>query len=166
MPFFLLFVIIPVAEIIVFMNVSDAIGLGTTFLMALITAVLGGIVVRYQGLQTLMTAQNNLRQGILPSNELFDGLCIVAAGATLITPGFITDTIGFALLIPALRKLLRKHLSSSGRFEASGFHDNHRDNHSGTDPFSDSYTNLDGAHNSNVIEAEYERVDDDNPKEK
>ena len=94
-----------------------------------------------------MAAQKNLRQGILPSKEFFDGLCLVAAGATLITPGFITDAIGFALLVPALRELLRGRLLRSGRFEAGGFHSNSSE-----------------SSNSGIIEAEYEQVDDDDTK--
>ena len=121
MPFFIIFIIVPLSEIIVFMSVSDKIGLGLALLMALFTAVLGGFIVKYQGIQTITTAQNALKQGSIPSKELFDGLCIVAAGATLITPGFITDIIGFSLLVPAIRNILRKKLAASGKFHATGF---------------------------------------------
>lgn len=124
MPFFLLFVLIPIAELLVFMSVSDEIGLGAALLMALLTAILGGAIVKYQGIQTIMSAQASLRQGGLPSKELFDGLCLVAAGAMLITPGFITDTIGFALLIPKLRDLLREKVSKHAKFQASSFAQN------------------------------------------
>jgi UPF0716 protein FxsA len=154
MPFFLIFIIIPLAEIIVFMNVSDVIGLGTALIMALMTAILGGAIVRYQGIHTLMAAQVNMRRGILPSRELFDGLCLVAAGAMLITPGFITDTIGFTLLIPPLRELLRQKLLRSGRFEMSGFQNNEPNGapHHYQDP--------------NIIEAEYETLDEKSSNDK
>lgn len=154
MPFFLFFILIPLAEIIVFMNVSNVIGLGTALIMALLTAILGGTIVRYQGIHTLMTAQNNLRRGILPSRELFEGLCLVAAGAMLITPGFITDTIGFALLIPSLRELLRQKLLRSDRFKMSGFQNN--------EPNSAQYHYQD----PNIIEAEYETLDEKSSKDK
>lgn len=153
MPFFLIFIIVPLAEIIVFMSVSDVTGLGIALIMALMTALLGGVIVRYQGVQAMMNAQENLRKGILPSRELFDGLCLVAAGATLITPGFITDTIGFALLIPVVREILLEKLINSGKFEATGFgteHSGHTYNH--RDP--------------NVIDVEYETIDEDVDKNK
>lgn len=112
MPFFIIFVLIPLLEISVFILVSDKIGLGTSLLLALITAIAGGALVRHQGLQTLRMAQKSLDKGEIPSQEIFDGLCLVAAGATLITPGFITDAIGFALLIPAVRKILMDKIAS------------------------------------------------------
>ncbi len=121
MPFFIIFVIIPLSEIIVFVSVSDKIGLGTALLMALFTAILGGFIVKYQGMQTIITAQESMQKGNIPSKELFDGLCIVAAGATLITPGFITDIIGFALLVPSIRNILRRKLTASDKFQASSF---------------------------------------------
>lgn len=121
MPFFILFVVIPLAELFVFMKVSALIGLGTALFMALFTAILGGALVRHQGIQTLMQAQTNLRSGALPSKELFDGFCIIAAGATLITPGFITDAIGFALLIPPLRDALRNQISHKFKIYEEGY---------------------------------------------
>ena len=151
MPFFVIFIIIPLAEIIVFVSVSDVIGLGTALIMALMTALLGGAIVRYQGIQAMMSAQENLRQGILPSRELFDGLCLVAAGATLITPGFITDAIGFSLLIPAFRDFLLEKLIHSGRFDVSDFGNTKGDHRAYHDP--------------SVIDAEYETLDEDANKD-
>lgn len=152
MPFFIIFVLIPLAELTVFMAVSEEIGLGTALLMALFTAILGGFIVKYQGVQTMMNAQTSLRGGQIPSKELFDGLCLVAAGATLITPGFITDAIGFALLVPPLRDKIRQKLAESGRFQASGFNTDYtefhdmKQHHHPQDP--------------NVIDAEYETIDE------
>ncbi|MFP4097787.1 MAG: FxsA family protein [Alphaproteobacteria bacterium] len=162
MPFLLLFVVIPLIEIMIFMAVSNVIGLGTSLLMALFTAIIGGAIVRYQGIQTLMTAQGSMQKGILPSKELFDGLCLVAAGATLLTPGFLTDAIGFALLIPAVRDFARENLSRSGRFEVSGFSSQYADAHAqhenpNNGPYSDPYD----YQNSSIIDGEYERIDED-----
>lgn len=108
MPFFIIFVIIPLMEIMVFMAVGEQIGLFTTLLLALVTAILGGTIVRHQGLQTLLAIKLAFDHGKIPLNEIFDGICLVAAGAMLITPGFITDSLGFALLIPPLRSALRE----------------------------------------------------------
>lgn len=157
MPFFIIFIIIPFAEIIVFMSVSDVIGLGTALIMALMTALLGGAIVRYQGIQAMMNAQENLKRGILPSTELFDGLCLVAAGATLITPGFITDTIGFLLLVPAFRAMILQNLIRSGTFDISGAGGGERPDRSFNDPYSGHYKpDIPG-----VIEVEYETLDED-----
>ncbi len=139
MPFIIIFVLIPLAEIMVFINVSDKIGLGTALLIALFTAILGGLIVRYQGLHTMMNAQASMQKGALPAKELFDGLCLVAAGATLITPGFITDVIGFALLIPHIRDILRKKLAASTKFQDMDFKVNN---------------------DVNVIDVEYETLED------
>lgn len=107
MPFLILFVIIPILELAIFAAVSEHIGLLTALLFALLTAIIGGNVVRLQGLHTIGSMRQSMDQGKLPLSELFDGFCLVAAGALLITPGFLTDTIGFLLLIPAFRAFLR-----------------------------------------------------------
>lgn len=111
MPFFIIFLAIPLVEIAVFIAVGEHIGLGTTLLLALLTAIIGGIIIRQQGMETIRSLQTQISQGGLPLKELFDGFCLVAAGATLITPGFVTDGIGFTLLIPQVRDGLRHILS-------------------------------------------------------
>ncbi len=146
MPFIIIFVLIPFSEIMVFMSVSDKIGLGTALLMALFTAVLGGFIVKYQGIHTMMTAQSSIQKGQIPSKELFDGLCLVAAGATLITPGFITDALGFSLLMPPVRDYLRTKLSKNAKFQTMGFDTTQSPNHRSHDP--------------NVIDVEYETIDE------
>jgi len=155
MPFFIIFVCIPLAEIIVFMSVSDKIGLGTALLMALFTAVLGGFLVKYQGLRTLFSAQESMKHGAIPSKELFDGLCLVAAGATLITPGFITDALGFLLLVPAFRNVLRQKIGQSAHFKTTQFHTEFTDfqDHSQHDNYSQN--------KNDVIDVEYETLDHD-----
>lgn len=107
MPFIIIFIVIPLVELSVFAALSDYIGLGTALLLALFTAIIGGVLVRQQGLQTLLSIRLSMERGRMPLSELFDGICLVAAGALLITPGFVTDTIGFALLFPAMRNILR-----------------------------------------------------------
>lgn len=123
MPFFILFFIIPVAEVFVFLKAGQYIGVLETLLLCLLTAIIGGALVRHQGFETLFRARREMDAGRLPVTELFDGLCLIAAGAMLITPGFVTDTIGFTLLIPPVRTFLRrwasKHfqLVEAGRFD-------------------------------------------------
>lgn len=150
MPFFIIFMLIPFIEIAVFIAVGDVIGIGTTLLLAFFTAILGGAIIRHQGLQVLAEGRGAMRGGALPAKEIFDGFCLVAAGATLITPGFVTDTIGFLLLIPALRDKLREALSA--HFTVTGAESHF---YSGTS------TRSARSVDPNVIEAEYVEVDED-----
>ena len=100
MPFIILFIIIPLVEIYFFLLVGDAVGILQTLLLCVLTAIIGGFLVKKQGLETLFNAQKNLQGGTLPMKEIFDGFCLVVAGALLMTPGFFTDIVGFSLLVP------------------------------------------------------------------
>ena len=102
----LAFIIIPVAEIALFIVVGQHIGLWLTLAGILITAVLGATLLRHQGLHTLREAQARLGRGEAPVRQLFDGLCLFVAGAFLLTPGFLTDIAGFILLVPGFRQIL------------------------------------------------------------
>jgi UPF0716 protein FxsA len=105
---FLLFVGIPAAEIALFIVVGGEIGVWSTIALVILTAIAGSALIRRQGLRTLMRAQQTLARSALPIEEAFDGICLVAAGALLLTPGFLTDGIGLALLIPPLRAMIRR----------------------------------------------------------
>lgn len=98
-------------EVYVFLQAGRHIGLLDTLLLCILTAVIGSFLVRKQGLETLLRGRASMMNGQLPVSEMFHGFCIVIAGALLITPGFVTDTIGFLLLIPPVRDLLRTYLS-------------------------------------------------------
>lgn len=104
------FLLIPIAEIAVFIQVGDLVGLWPTLFGIVLTAIIGGLLVRRQGFETLRRSRASMDRNELPVAELFDGLCILIAGALLLTPGFLTDTMGFLLLVPPLRALLRKSL--------------------------------------------------------
>lgn len=103
---FALFVVIPILEIAAFIQVGSLIGLLPTLGSIVLTAVIGAFLVRRQGLQTLQEAQQASAQGELPVGPLFHGVFILIAGLLLLTPGFITDAIGFVLLVPPLRKII------------------------------------------------------------
>lgn len=103
----LVFIGIPIVEIAIMIEAGKSFGLWPTVGAILFTAVLGAALVRYQGFSTLMRARQSLNDGQLPINEAFDGVCIFIAGAMLLTPGFVTDSIGFLLLIPAFRSAMR-----------------------------------------------------------
>jgi UPF0716 protein FxsA len=102
------FIAIPLVEIAVFIEVGGRIGVWNTVLTVVVTAMIGTWLLRRQGLQALRRVQESLNRNILPVSEVFDGLCLLVAGALLLTPGFVTDALGFLLFIPPLRRLLRR----------------------------------------------------------
>lgn len=104
--FFLIFIVIPLIEIFLFAEVGDAIGGWNTVALVIITAVVGAWCVRTQGLSTLLAAQQKLHRGQIPAQEAASGIAIVLAGVLLIVPGFLTDFIGFMLLVPPIREML------------------------------------------------------------
>lgn len=108
MPVILLivFIAVPIAEIAIFIEAGDQFGLWPTLGLVILTAILGTSLLRYQGLRTLHRVQKSLEQGEMPVGEVFTGLCLLIAGALLLTPGFLTDAVGFALFVPALRRAL------------------------------------------------------------
>ena len=123
MALFILFAMIavPIAEIAVFIEVGGRIGVGSTLLVVVLTAMIGTALLRSQGLQTLARVQESLQAGRFPMAEVFDGLCLLVAGALLLTPGFVTDAAGLLLFVPAVRVGLRvlagRYLRATGRVE-------------------------------------------------
>ena len=107
---FLLFLVVPVIEIYLLIEVGSRIGAPFTILLILLTAVLGAALLRIQGLTTLARVQRSLDQGELPAMDLLGGLLLLVAGAFLLTPGFFTDTVGFILLVPEIRNRVAQSL--------------------------------------------------------
>ncbi|WP_428407299.1 FxsA family protein [Hyphococcus sp.] len=103
-----LFIIGPIAEIYVLLTAADAFGILPVILACLGTAFLGGFLIRLQGLQALNAARADLETGRLPVDSAVDGALLVVAAPLLMTPGFITDSAGFLLLIPPVRRLLAR----------------------------------------------------------
>ncbi|WP_343561252.1 FxsA family protein [Kiloniella sp. b19] len=103
----LLFIGVPLIEIMIFIEVGEIIGGWNTLAFVILTAVIGTIMIRSQGLMTLARIQTELDAGQLPAREIFNGLCILVAGVLMLTPGFMTDTIGFLLLLPPFRSLIQ-----------------------------------------------------------
>lgn len=104
-------VAIPIIEITLLIQVGGIIGVWRTVALIVITAVIGTALLRAQGLRTLQAAQASLNRNEMPVAELFDGACLLVAGVLLLTPGFVTDTIGLLLFIPPVRRLVRALLS-------------------------------------------------------
>ncbi len=122
----LAFIGVPLVEIALFIQVGGFIGLWPTIAIVIATAMAGTALIRRQGLNTLRRAQREMDAQRLPVRELFDGVCLLFAGAMLLTPGFLTDAAGFVLLAPPLRRLLGNYIwralqNSRGiRFEMAG----------------------------------------------
>ncbi len=103
---FLAFVVVPIVEIGLFLQVGSYIGVPATLGLIILTAIAGTMLVRSQGLDVLRKVQNSTNRGEMPVAALAQGLFVLIAGVLLLTPGFATDTLGFALLIPPVREVL------------------------------------------------------------
>jgi len=115
MPFliFLLFVSVPIAEIAVFIEVGSEIGVVATLAFTVLTAFLGVVLLRVQGLSTFARAQASLDAGEPPVEEMVHGVFLAAAGILLLVPGFLTDALGFLLFVPQVRLALGRRLMRS-----------------------------------------------------
>jgi UPF0716 protein FxsA len=105
---FLLFIVVPPIEIGLFIAVGGRIGIWPTMGIVLLTAVIGANLVTHQGRGELARLQAEFGAGQFPAKSLAHGAMILVAGALLMTPGFLTDGVGFALLSPRVREVLRK----------------------------------------------------------
>lgn len=110
--FLMVFALISIAEIATFIAVEARIGLGWSLLIALATAIVGSLLVRRAGAAAWARLRNRVASGGIPGRELGDGAAILVAGALLISPGFLTDLIGFSLLIPGVRDVLYRRVTS------------------------------------------------------
>ena len=154
---FLLFAILPIVEIAILINVGEQIGGWYTIAIVILTAFAGARLVRQQGLSTLMQAQQKMQTGAMPGQEMAEGLLLVIAGVLLVTPGFITDGIGFLLSLPMTRPLIAKSLLKNIPINVA------------TPSFHSDFTSQQQPHSTNrsddIIEGEFERKDPpaDNP---
>ena len=104
--FFMLFIGIPLLELYVLIEVGSQIGASWTIIVSIMTAALGGWLVRAQGFAVLFRAQQQLQQKVLPALEMLEGTTLLVVGFALLLPGFITDVLGFLLLITPFRRYL------------------------------------------------------------
>jgi UPF0716 protein FxsA len=106
-PFFLLlFVGLPLIELYLLIQVGSVIGALPTIALSILTALIGGTLVRIQGFSVLMRVRDAMARNEVPALELLDGTLLLVAGLLLLLPGLITDVVGFLLLVPVLRRLL------------------------------------------------------------
>ena len=102
------FVVLPILEMYVLIKVGGNLGALNTVLLVLLTALIGVALLRVQGFRTLINARNKLGMAQLPAEEMITGIFLAIGGALLLTPGFITDIIGFLCLVPLTRRILLK----------------------------------------------------------
>lgn len=105
---FLFFLLVPAAEIWLLIEVGGAIGVGWTLVSIVATALAGAALVRAQGLAIFGRMQREMASGRVPTGDMLEGLMLLLAGAVLLTPGFLTDIVGFAILVPPLRRRLSR----------------------------------------------------------
>ena len=103
---FLAFIFIPIIEISIFITIGSKIGILNTVSIILLTAIIGIYFVRRQGLNLLFNAQKNLSEGIMPTEEIKGGIFLLISGLLLITPGFFTDCIGFAMFLKPVQNFV------------------------------------------------------------
>ena len=145
MPLFLILLLIPLIEIALFIEIGGVIGVWTTIAITFLTAAIGAIVVRAQGLLTLGELQARLDAGADPREPMAHGALLLVAGLLLVTPGFMTDAMGFALLVPAIRAAVIRKIAA--RMTVHTLHTGERRPPSGP----------------TTVEGEYEIVDEDEP---
>ena len=131
---FLLFTIVPLAELYLLIKIGSYMGAFNTILLILITGILGALLARLEGLRTLRQITLSLNQGIVPAEELVDSVLIFVAGIVLVTPGVLTDVMGLLLLLPYPRTIFKRGLRkrfdrmvSSGNMQIH-FRSGNRDN--------------------------------------
>lgn len=112
---FLIIIIVPAADIGLLLFSGKLIGVWPTLFLILFTGVVGAYLAKKEGVQTIRKAQEQLRHGQIPGEAVLDGICILVGATLLITPGFITDILGFLMLFPPTRKLFKFFMKNSFR---------------------------------------------------
>lgn len=127
--FAFLFLVVPIVEIYLLIEVGSVIGAFPTILLVVATAVIGAFLLRQQGMSTLARFQENMASGTLPAKEMMEGVLLLVGGAFLMTPGFFTDTLGFLCLIPFTRRYMVDQMIKRSLMKAqSGMSGSHSSN--------------------------------------
>jgi len=111
----LLFVVVPAIELILLIEIGQRVGTINTLALIVVTGVVGAWLARKQGVRTFARLRRDLGEGRSPAVPIIDGVLILVAAAFLVTPGVLTDVVGFLLLVPMSRRLIRRQLQR--RFE-------------------------------------------------
>ena len=155
----ILFIVVPLVELAILLKLHELMGLGSTIMLVLCTGFLGASLARQQGFSALGKIQQAMTSGKAPGIEIVEGVLVLVAGAVLITPGLLTDLVGFSLLAPPIRKQIAKYLAKRFKNKA-------------TSKFQVFTTGPAGGpaaprpSDPNVIDVEFERVDPVDPDSK
>lgn len=149
----LLFIVIPLTEIFLFVEVGSRIGGLNTVMIVLFTAFVGVNLLRYQGFTTLRRAQQQMAQGQMPAQEMLEGMVLAVGGVLLITPGFLTDTLGLICLIPLTRRWLLRYILARAAVQM------HSQFQAGQARDTDTTTQPHSEHKGRTIEGDYRRDD-------
>ena len=103
----LLFIGVPLVEVLILIKLGEMMGFGSTVLLVIGTGFLGALLARHQGLKAWLQITSELQAGRIPAAQMLDGLLIFVAGIVLLTPGLLTDILGFLLLLPFSRALFK-----------------------------------------------------------
>jgi len=114
----ILFIIVPLFEMIVLIEVGSIIGAIPTVFLVVLTATVGIWLLKLEGMQTWARVQQKLAQGAIPETELLEGVMLIVGGALLLTPGFVTDTVGFICLLPGLRRPIARWMIRQAVFRS------------------------------------------------
>jgi len=167
----MLFIVIPIIEIAVLIQVGELLGLWPTIAIVISSAWLGAKYVRQQGLATMQSVQTKMAQGQMPSAEIVTGLMLLIAGILLVTPGFVTDIFGLSLLIPSVRQaiaaMVQKHIvvnqvAAGASFHQEGFYQGGQGNvyqHEKQDSASHGERKPISHHQGETLEGDFERKD-------
>ena len=112
---FLIFVVVPAVELILLIEIGQRVGTINTLALIVVTGVVGASLARQQGVSTFARLRRDLGEGRSPAVPMIDGVLILVAAAFLVTPGVLTDLVGFLLLVPMGRRLVRQYVKR--RFE-------------------------------------------------
>ena len=108
--FIFIFILVPIAELFFFVQVSSAIGFWNSLGLIVAIAFVGAWLVKREGLKVWRRFVQQVEAGQVPSREIADGVCLLAAGALMLAPGFLTDIVGILLLLPPTRAIARRWL--------------------------------------------------------
>jgi len=125
-PWFLVFFLTPIVEMYLLIEVGGYIGTLQTIALVMLTAVIGIALLRRQGLVTLTRGIGRLQRGEVPAQEMAEGILLAVAGALLITPGFVTDAVGFGFLLPSNRALVARWMLTRVTLLSAEFDPHHQ----------------------------------------
>jgi UPF0716 protein FxsA len=158
---FAAFILVPCIELILLFTIGTAMGMAVTIGIILLTGFVGAALARCQGADAIYRIQQATNQGRMPADELLDGMLIFAAGLLLVTPGFLTDTVGFSLLAPPLRRWVRKGVARMLQHSMKKHFVVHTEVHRKT---TDQFADRESTHRTDeVIDVKAEVVDRENP---